>query len=127
MRRIGMVLLCLVLCMALTLPVWAQAVTPRWIGVTSERCVLSFSGTTGVINSQITGDNTVTQITGTLKLYWGIFKLDEWDIDVQGNNWSVLEAFEAKSGRNYTLKLNAEVCSGGVWETITDECKAGCP
>lgn len=127
MRRIGMVLLCLVLCMALTLPVWAQAVTPRWIGVKIQRCAVTFSGTTGVIDAQITGDDTVTAMTGTLKLYWGIFKLDEWDIDVQGNNWSVLEAFEAKSGRNYTLKLNVEVCSGGVWETITDECKAECP
>lgn len=127
MRRIGMVLLCLVLCMALTLPVWAQAVTPRWIGVKIQRCAVTFSGTTGVIDAQITGDDTVTAMTGTLKLYWGIFKLDEWDIDVQGNNWSVWETFEAKSGRNYTLKLNVEVCSGGVWETITDECKAECP
>ncbi len=127
MKKLGIAFLCVILCLSLVFPVFAQTVAPYWIGVRNQHCSLSFDGTYGMVDAQITGDNTVTQITGTLKLYWGIFKLDEWDIDVQGNNWSVWETFEAKSGRNYTLKLNVEVCSGGVWETITDECKAECP
>ena len=124
MKKIGVILLCLALCMSLVLPVFAQA---RWIGVSSQRCAITFSGTTGVIDAEIVGDNTVTAMTGTLKLYWGIIKLKEWTIDVQGNYWYVLEGFEGKSGRNYTLKLNARVCSGGVWETITDQNSAECP
>ena len=124
MKRIGAILLCLALCMSLVLPTFAQA---RWIGVTSERCSLVFSGTTGLVDARIEGATTVTAMTGTLKLYWGIIKLNEWTIDVQTNHWNVWETFEAKSGRNYKLKLNAQVCSNGVWETVTDECTAECP
>lgn len=124
MKKIGAILLCLALCMSLVLPVFAQA---RWIGVCSQRCAISFSGTTGVVDAEIVGDATVTEMTGTLKLYWGIIKLKEWTIDVQGSHWYVLETFSATSGRNYKLKLNAKVCSGGVWETITDEYTAECP
>jgi hypothetical protein len=127
MKRIVAILLCLTMCMSLVLPVFAQGVSPYWIGVTSESCYLTFVGTTGLVDTYIEGNSSVTAITGTLKLYWGIIKLDEWTINVQDNEWSVWETFEGKSGRNYKLKLNAKVCSGGVWETITDECTAECP
>ena len=124
MKKIGAILLCLTLCMSLVLPVFAQA---RWIGVCSQRCTITFVDTTGVVNAEIVGDDTVTAMTGTLKLYWGIIKLKEWTINEQDNYWGVFESFDGKSGRNYTLKLNARVCSGGVWETITDQYTEECP
>lgn len=127
MKRILSVCTCLILCVVLCIPIMAQTVVPFWNGVDSAGCLLTFNGTTGTVSASIRGGSNVTAIQGTLKLYWGIFKLDEWIINESDNYWHVLETFDAVSGRNYKLKLDAQAYSDGAWEDVSDEYSAECP
>jgi len=127
MKKVLIACTCLVLCAILCMPIFAQTISPRWEGANDAYCLITFSGTTGIVSSSITGGNNVTSIQGTLKLYWGIIKLKEWTINESDNTWHVIETFDAVSGRNYKLKLSAKVYTSDAVDDISDEYSAECP
>lgn len=112
--------LCVLLIVALLIPVAAQAVTPRAPYAYPD---ITFNGTTAICSSQITAVNPTDRITATMSLYDGTYKMISWSASGVGYvEFSHSKAVE--SGTTY--KLNLRFSINGVQQPAV-EIQKTCP
>lgn len=112
--------LCVLLVVALLIPVAAQAVTPR---VPSAYPDLTFNGTTATCTARITAENPTDRITATMILYRGTHEVDRWVASGTGE-LSLSYPATVESGVTYRLLVRYSV--NGVQQTAAETQKT-CP
>ena len=111
---------CILMIVALLIPVAAQAVTPREI---YARPNIIFNGTTATCIADIYVDNATDRITATMILYNGTREIDRWMASGQGG-LSFSYPAEVESGVTYRLYIRYSV--NGVQRTPA-EIEKTCP
>ena len=112
--------LCVLLIVALLIPVAAQAMTPR---APSAYPDIIFNGTTATCIADIYVDNATDRITATMILYNGTREIDRWMASGQGG-LSFSYPAEVESGVTYRLYIRYSV--NGVQRTPA-EIQKTCP
>lgn len=112
--------LCVLLIVALLIPVAAQAVTPR--GAWAHPNII-FNGTTATCVAEVYADNPTDRITATMVLYDGTREVDRWTASGRGD-LSFSYTAEVESGTAYRLIIRYSV--NGVQQT-TVETQKTCP
>lgn len=118
---------------SLSITVHAAEITPKWDNTKTVELDLYFNTTIGQIDVAIMGDQDVSNITATVKLYYknifGIWvEMDQtWSYNVNQVYLSVNETFEAKSGRKYKVELTGYVTKNGYAEPISATTTQTCP
>lgn len=112
--------LCVLLIVALLIPVAAQAVTPR---TPCAYARITFNGTTATCTADIYADNATDRITATMILYNGTLQVDRWTASGTGELSFSFPA-EVESGVTYRLYIRYSV--NGVQQTAAETQKT-CP
>lgn len=112
--------LCVLLIVALLIPVAAQAATPRSPRAYPE---ITFNGTIATCTARIYADNLTDRITATMVLYDGTREVDRWTASGRGD-LSFSYTAEVESGTAYRLIIRYSV--NGVQQT-TVETQKTCP
>lgn len=109
------------------------AVQPRWLYTSNVNFYMYFYGETGSLEGCVEGYSDVTEIEGTITLYYknflGLWSKtgDEWNVSSSSNNLFINKTFNATSGKQYKAELDVDVYSGSNSENITDDATGTCP
>ena len=112
--------LCVLLIVALLIPVAAQAVTPR--GAEADANII-FNGTTATCSARIIAVNPTDRITATMILYNGARQVDRW---VASGTGDLSFSFPATVESGVTYRLLVRYSINGVQQTAA-EIQKTCP
>lgn len=112
--------LCVLLIVALLIPIAAQAVTPRTPFAYAH---ISFNGTTATCTADIYADNATDRITATMILYQGVREVDRW---VASGTGELSFSFPAEVESGVTYRLYVRYSVNGVQRTPA-EIQKTCP
>lgn len=130
-KKFFTLILSVIILALVTLPVFA--IQPRWSYTSSVTFNMYFSNGVGSIEGCVLGDPNVTQIEGTVTLYYKNFlgiwvkSGDKWNLSSSSDTLFIDVDFDAESGESYKAELDVDVYSGSNSENITDDTTGTCP
>ena len=104
-----------------------EGIMPLWDHVSSVLGNLSFSANTGTVYITVYGNEDVTKIDATARLYyqnergrWVQIPTD-WNNSVNSNTLTINKTFAAEPGKTYRVLLSASVYVGDTKEAVLEE------
>lgn len=136
LKRIHITIMAIIMLCWIILPISAININNKalcWENVSLINGSISFIGTNGNYSMLIDGVNGVNRITANATLYYrqqngAWFEIPtEWSYDITDNYLSINEDFNAISGFEYKVELNAIVYKDGYGEEISKTNIKICP
>ena len=104
-----------------------EGIMPLWDHVSSVLGNLSFSANTGTVYITVYGNEDVTKIDATARLYYQnergrwVKTSTAWNYSVNSDELAINETFAAESGKTYRVLLSASVYVGDTKEAVLEE------